>query len=91
MKWSGGEYGVISAFKHVTCCRLPQGVSFDPCEIFGFNSLSLEARNLITEELSSKEIPHHLKAIDPEDPEFLGAKELTRVRAPSTVALSLLP
>jgi len=91
MKWSGGENGLVSAYKHATCCRLPSGVPFDPTEVYGLGALSEEDRAIAVAELSSTEIPEHLKAIDPEDPAFLGAKQLERVKAPETVALSLLP
>lgn len=69
-----------------------RGRTCDPdAEIFGFDTLTTEEQACVREELQKTGIPEHLKEIDPEDPKFLGKKELPRVPAPSAVSLSLLP
>lgn len=45
----------------------------------------------LKKELSSKTPPTHIKAIDPNDPEFLKSKTLTEVEPPSEILLDLLP
>ena len=45
----------------------------------------------MSEELAKTDVPSHLTAIDPEDPAFLGERDLPRVKAPASVVLNLLP
>lgn len=55
------------------------------------DGLSKSEQREVMDEIKRTDVPEHLKAIDPEDPDFLGLKDLPRVKAPDCIALDLLP
>ena len=91
IKWRGGEYGWISSWQHPACLRVPD-VSREQLarEIHGLDQLSSEHRDLVLDELTSKEAVK-LEEIDPDDPAHCKpADPIPRLPTPAALSRPLL-
>ena len=92
IKWRGGEYNIISSWQHLECTRVEKPKKFSAAKlVFGLSNLKATDRKAVVAELKKTGPPPHLKAIDPNDPNFIRDRELPQVPAPRLLAAELLP
>ena len=92
IKWRGGGYGVISSWQHLKCTRVDNPKKFAASKlVFGLPSLKAADKKAVLAELKKAGQPPHLKAIDPNDPNFIRDRELPEVPAPCLLNAELLP
>ncbi len=92
IKWRGGEHNIISSWQHMECTRVDDPVKFSAAKlVFGLGSLKPADRKAVEAELKKAGAPPHLKAIDPDDPNFIRDKALPEVPSPRLLIANLLP
>lgn len=88
IRHSAGEHGWISAWQHLHCTRIEERENFEEV-LYGYEDLSPEDQKTVLLEITSDNLPDHLKPLDPED--LVKRGKLPEVNPPKELLRPLLP
>ncbi|CCW70891.1 unnamed protein product [Phytomonas sp. Hart1] len=88
VRFAGGENGWISAWQHLGCTRLEESENLTKV-MHGFAQLKESDKEKVILEVTSSEIPEHLKSLDTED--LIKRMRLEEAETPKEVLRTLLP